>query len=160
MTRINIAMLQSGAVFNHKPPEGWFSLDIRSLDAAIISEIEDAVDEILDDVAQQTETRFRLEPVNKVPGGQIPGALESDLVRWSKAVSMRIGVSPEYTDAGSANLNVAIAAGTPAIGLGGERGGRRGFADEWADIETMLRSAKSVALLGVTLGSGDSAPSP
>ena len=32
-TRINISVLQSGSVFNHKPEEGWFSLDIRSMDA-------------------------------------------------------------------------------------------------------------------------------
>lgn len=160
MTRINIAMLQSGAVFNHKPAEGWFSLDIRSLDAPIITEIEEAVDRILAEVGEETDIQFRLEAINKVPGGQIPGALESHLVRWSELVSNRIGIAPEFTDAGSANLNVAIAAGTPAIGLGGERGGRRGFADEWADIETMMRSAESVALLGFVLGSGKPAPAP
>lgn len=31
-TTINVAMLQSGSVFNHKPETGWFSLDIRSMD--------------------------------------------------------------------------------------------------------------------------------
>lgn len=159
-TRINIAMLQSGAVFNHKPAEGWFSLDIRSLDAPIIAEIEDAVKRILGEVTNETDIEFRLEAVNRVPGGQIQGARESDLVKWSELVANRIGVSPTFTDAGSANLNVAIAAGTPAIGLGGERGGRRGFADEWADVCAMMRSAKSVALLAIALGSGEPAPAP
>ena len=95
-TRINVAMLQSGSVFNHKPPEGWFSLDIRSLDAAIIQSIEDDVQQILDNVAEETDVVFRLEPENLVPGGQIDGALESDLVRWSGHISSRLGYEPTY----------------------------------------------------------------
>jgi len=160
VTRVNVAMLQSGAVFNHKPAEGWFSLDIRSLDAEIIAEIEDAVHSILAEVTDETGVSFRLEPENLVPGGQIPGALDSDLVRWSAHVSRRIGLSPTFSNSGSANLNVAIGAGTPAIGLGGGRdgrGGRRGNADEWADIDAMLRAAKHVALLAIALGSGEPA---
>ena len=39
-TVLNVAMLQSGAVFNHKPDTGWFSLDIRSLDSAVVAAIE------------------------------------------------------------------------------------------------------------------------
>ena len=157
-TRINIAMLQSGTVFNHKPPEGWFSLDIRSLDADIIAAIERDVQTILDEVAAETEIAFRLEPENLVPGGQIDGALDSDLVKWSAHISTRLGFEPTFRNTGSANLNIAIAAGTPAIGLGGSRGGERGYSGEWADINAMMRSAEHVALLSIALGSGAAAP--
>ncbi|MGD1892156.1 MAG: hypothetical protein ACFB15_16400 [Cyclobacteriaceae bacterium] len=57
---------------------------------------------------------------------------------------------------GSSNMNVAIAGGTPAIGLGGNRGGQRGFADEWADIPAMMRTAQHVYLLAAMLGSKES----
>ena len=157
-TRINIAMLQSGTVFNHKPPEGWFSLDIRSLDADIIASIEADVQDILDAVSEETEISFRLEPENLVPGGQIEGALESDFVRWSGHVSERLGFEPSFSNTGSANLNIAIAEGTPAIGLGGSRGGERGYPGEWADINAMMRSAEYVALLAIALGSETPAP--
>jgi acetylornithine deacetylase/succinyl-diaminopimelate desuccinylase-like protein len=157
-TRINIAMLQSGTVFNHKPPEGWFTLDIRSLDADIIASIEADVQDILDAVSEETEISFRLEPENLVPGGQIEGALESDFVRWSGHVSERLGFEPSFSNTGSANLNIAIAEGTPAIGLGGSRGGERGYPGEWADINAMMRSAEYVALLAIALGSETPAP--
>jgi hypothetical protein len=49
-------------------------------------------------------------------------------------------------------MNLPIARGTPAIGLGGERGGRRGFADEWADVPAMIDTAKHVVLLAATVG--------
>lgn len=158
MTRINISILNSGAVFNHKPAEGWFSLDIRSLDAPIIAEIENDTRKILETVEAETEIAFAMEPVNIVPGGQIPGARDSDLVRWSIAIAERLGLDPALSDAGSANLNVAIAAGTPATGLGGERGGQRGHPGEWADIDAMMRSARHVALLGYVLGNDLPAP--
>lgn len=46
-TRINISILESGSVYNHKPDAGWFSLDIRSLDAGTIESIEGDVRQIL-----------------------------------------------------------------------------------------------------------------
>ncbi len=157
-TRINIAMLKSGSVFNHKPPEGWFSLDIRSLDAEIIASIEADVQEILDAVAAETGISFRLEAENLVPGGQIDGARDSNLVRWSGHVAGRLGFEPSFSNTGSANLNIAIAAGTPAIGLGGSRGGDRGYPGEWTDINAMMHAAEHVALLAIALGSETPAP--
>ncbi|MEM7501253.1 MAG: hypothetical protein AAF417_04395 [Pseudomonadota bacterium] len=151
-------MLQSGSVFNHKPPEGWFSLDIRSLDADVIASVEAGVREILDDVTAETEVSFRLEAENLTPGGQIDGARDSDLVRWSGHIAERLGFEPTFSNAGSANLNIAIASGTPAIGLGGSRGGERGYSGEWTDVNAMMRTAEHVALLAIALGSETPAP--
>jgi hypothetical protein len=67
-------------------------------------------------------------------------------------VARWLGLEPALGTAGSSNLNIAVAGGTPAIGLGGERGGRRGFPDEWADIPSMMRTARHVLLLAAALG--------
>lgn len=152
-TVVNVAVLNSGTVFNHKPETGWFSLDLRSLDAEVLADMEREVRAILAEVGRETETRLEMEPFSLTPGGQIPGARESALVQTSAAIARHLGLGePRLSDAGSANLNVAIAGGTPAIGLGGERGGRRGFADEWADTPAMMRTARHVLLLAATLG--------
>lgn len=153
-TRLNIAMLNSGAVFNHKPESGWFSLDMRSLDSAVLAEIEAAVRRVLGEVTRETGIAFTYAVENEVPGGQLPGALESPLVRWSAAIATGLGRKAALSRTGSANMNVAIAGGTSAIGLGGERGERRGFSNEWADAAVMNRMAKHVALLALTLGRG------
>jgi acetylornithine deacetylase/succinyl-diaminopimelate desuccinylase-like protein len=151
-TIINIAVLSSGSVFNHKPETGWFSLDIRSLDGGVIATVEAEVRAVLGDVAAETSIALALEPVQLTPGGQLGGARESRLVRTSEAIALRLGLQPSLGNAGSSNMNVAVAGGTPAIGLGGERGGRRGFPDEWADIPTMMRTARHVLLLAAVLG--------
>lgn len=149
-TRLNVAILNSGAVFNHKPESGWFSLDVRSLDPEHIESMEEQTRTILGNVSQELGIRLEMEPVSQTPPGQIPGALESSLVRNSIAISEYLGTSPRLSNAGSANLNVAIAGGTLSIGISSERGGRRGFADEWADIPVMQRTAKNVFLTAIT----------
>lgn len=151
-TVINVGMIESGNVFNHKPEQGWFSLDIRSLDGKVIDEIETEVASIIAKVGEETGVTLKMEPFQLTPGGQILGALESELVTTGVSISQFLGYQPSLSNRGSSNLNVAISQGTPALGLGGERGGRRGFADEWADIESMNKSAKHVFLLAALLG--------
>ena len=151
-TALNIAVIESGTVFNHKPESGWFSLDVRSLDATVIEEIETETRQILADVTDELGITFEMEPFSLVPGGQIEGLADSDLVTTSVAIAEHLGLDPQLSNAGSANLNVAIAGGTPAIGLGGSRGGERGYAGEWADVQAMQRSAQHVLLLAATLG--------
>ena len=153
-TRLNIAMVRSGAVFNHKPDSAWFSLDIRSMEADIIDAIEHDVRSILAEVSTETGIDVRMEPFQLTPGGRIPGALESRLVQTARAISRHLGYEPRMSESGSANLNVAIGAGTRAIGLGGSRGGDRAQPTEWADIDGMMRTAQHVLLLATILGGG------
>ena len=151
-TRLNVSIIESGAVFNHKPASGWFSIDIRSMEADIIEEIERDVRDIVATVATETGIDLRLEPFQLTPGGRIPGAVDSPLVQTAQAISRHLGYEPTLSESGSSNLNVAIAAGTPAIGLGGSRGGDRGLATEWADVDVMMRTGRHVLLLAVMLG--------
>lgn len=151
-TRLNVAVLNSGTVFNHKPESGWFSLDVRSLDAEIIAAMEAEVEQILAGVTGELGISFAMEPVTQIPGGQIDGLEASGLVQTSAAIAAHLGLTPTLSNSGSANLNIAIAGGTPAIGLSGDRGGQRGSPDEWADIDAMQRSARHLVLLAATLG--------
>lgn len=149
-TRLNVAILNSGAVFNHKPETGWFSLDVRSLDPEHIDSMEQQTRAILAQVTEELGIKFEMESVSKTPPGQIPGALESTLVQNSIAISHYLGTDPTLSNAGSANLNIAIAGGTLSIAISSERGGQRGFADEWADIDVLQRTAKNVFLTAIT----------
>ena len=151
-TRLNVAMIQSGSVFNHKPESGWFSLDIRSMEAEIIDAIEADIRRILEGVEAETGITLRMEPFQRTPGGRIPGARRSRLVRAAEAVARHLGYAPTLSESGSSNMNVAVAADIPAIGLGGSRGGERGRPGEWADIGALMRTAEHVLLLAAILG--------
>ncbi len=151
-TRVNVAMLNSGIVFNHKPDSGWFSLDVRSLDMDVIENIESEVRVILDEVSQETTIGFEMVPFQLTPGGQIPGARDSHLVCTAVAAARYLGYDPSLSNAGSSNMNVAVGRGVPAIGLGGGRGGARGTAEEWASRSALMSTARYVTLLAAALG--------
>jgi acetylornithine deacetylase/succinyl-diaminopimelate desuccinylase-like protein len=154
-TTVNVAVLRSGEVFNHKPAEGWFSLDLRSMDGPQVTEMEEGVQNILSEVSSETGISLAMEPEHLIPGGQIPGARHSRLVRSSESVARHLGLDPAFNPAGSSNMNVAVARGIPAIGLGGSRGGDRGQSGEWADVPAMMRTAEHVYLLAILLSTGD-----
>lgn len=149
---LNVAMVQSGGVFNHKPDTGWFSLDIRSSSSASTDAMERDVRAILKEVSAQTHITFDMQPVDMTPGGQIPGMKQSDLVQTSAAIARHLGLTPKLGNLGSSNMNIAIGGGTPAIGIGGDRGGDRGDPGEWADVPQMMRTTKHILLLAVTMG--------
>lgn len=151
-TVLNIARIHSGAVFNHKPAEGWFSLDLRSLDNDVIASMEAAIREVLVQVTKETGIDFEMDPFQLTPGGQIEGARQSELVRLCAAAVRWLGNEPRLSNAGSSNMNVAVGGGSLAIGLGGARGGGRGQPNEWADIPALQRSAKLILLLAAGLG--------
>lgn len=154
-TVVNVAMLRSGEVFNHKPAEGWFSLDLRSLDGGVVRAMEAEVEAILATVSAETGITLRMDPFQRTPGGQIPGFRNAPLVTVAEGAARTLGLEPILGNAGSSNMNVPMGSGVPAIGLGGERGGERGFPGEWADIPAMMRSAKVVFLLVAALGAGE-----
>ena len=149
---LNVAMVQSGGVFNHKPDTGWFSLDIRSSSSASTDAMERDVRSILKEVSAQTHITFDMQPADMTPGGQIPGMKDSDLVQTSAAIARHLGLTPKLGNLGSSNMNIPIGGGTPAIGIGGERGGARGDPGEWADVPQMMRTTKHILLLAVTMG--------
>lgn len=146
-TRLNVGMIHSGNVYNHKPSEGYFTLDIRSLDNKVIKETEAAVQDVLKSVSTETEVEFTLEPFQIMDGGQIDGFLNSWKVQKSLDISRYLGYEPGTSNAGSSNMNVALSQGYPAIGLGGNRGENRGKMDEFADSDAMINSACYVFLL-------------
>lgn len=151
-TVVNISMIRSGDVFNHKPESGWFSLDVRSLEESVVVDIEEDVRVILERVGAETGTSLVMEPFQLTPGGQIPGARDSELVTSAEAISRHLGFDPSLSNRGSSNLNVAIGNGTLAIGLGGQRGGSRAQPEEWASIPSMMDTARHVLLLAATVG--------
>jgi len=114
--------------------------------------MEAAVQTILTEVSEETDTKLEMEPFQITRGGQIPGFREGPLVKQAIEVSRYLGYEPELSNSGSSNMNIAINRGIPAIGMGGSRGGQRGFADEWADIPAMIRAAKYVFLYAHAIG--------
>jgi hypothetical protein len=144
---INVAIIRSGEVYNHKPSTGWFSLDLRSMEGEIIQRIETDVKAVLKGVEEETGIRFEMQSVTSLDGGQVPGARESRLVQLALEISRYLASEPIVSPRGCCNMSVPVSHGRLAIGLHGIRGGQRATAAEWASIPAMIRTAKHVLLL-------------
>ena len=50
---LNISMMGAGKVYNHKCDDGWFSVDLRSMDNKILLNIKEQIVTIVKNVAEE-----------------------------------------------------------------------------------------------------------
>ena len=151
---LNISMLGAGKVFNHRGDDGWFSVDLRSLENSVIEEMKAKIMKIADEVAVEEELEAWIEPVVVTPAGQIPGARNSPLTRVAEEIVKIMGYEPTLSNRGSCNMNVGVAQGVLSISTGGDRGGARDSVESYANIEPVMLGAKWVFLISYILTNG------
>lgn len=154
-TFLNIAMLGAGKVFNHKYDDGWFSVDLRSMDNDIINITKEKILSIVKTVAEEEQLEWWVEKFSETPAGQIPGARDSKLVRVAEEATKVLGSKVSLSNRGSSNMNVGISKQIPSISVGGNRGGERDTTEEYANIEPVLTGIKLNFLIGFILTSGN-----
>ena len=151
---LNISMLGAGKVFNHRGDDGWFSVDLRSLDNSVIAENKAKIKKLADEVAAEEELEAWIEPIVTTPAGQIPGARDSPLTRVAEEIVKVMGYEPTLSNRGSCNMNVGVAQGVLSISTGGDRGGARDSNESYANIEPVMLGAKWVFLTSYILTNG------
>ncbi len=154
-TFLNIAMLGAGKVFNHKYDDGWFSVDLRSMDNDVISITKEKIFSIVKTVAEEEQLEWWVEKFSETPAGQIPGARDSKLVRIAEETTKVLGSKVSLSNRGSSNMNVGISQQISSISVGGSRGGQRDTPEEYANIEPVLTGIKLNFLIGFILTSGN-----
>lgn len=154
-TYLNITMMGAGKVYNHKSDDGWHSVDLRSIDDEKLRKVKREIYRVASEVAEKEELGWWIEPFSKTPAGRLSGARDSKLVRIAEEASILLGAEPQLTDRGSSNMNAALSEGIPAIGIGGNRGGKRGTTDEYANIDANMQAIKLNFLIGYILVKGD-----
>lgn len=151
-TSFNVGRIGGGTSVNSIPFESWMEVDMRSVSAHKLKEIDDifiksmrkAVDEynasgIADSIS------LELVKIGDRPSGETP--VENALVQRAIAVSNYFNASPKLT-IGSTNASIPISKGVPAITIG--RGGKGGSAhalDEWWMNDNGAEAIKLAMLL-------------
>jgi tripeptide aminopeptidase len=156
VVNLNIGMLGGADVVNAKAADAWFTLDLRSVDQALLDEYEQKIARIVKDEAERYGMQSRAEVISKLPAAQLPGNRESFTVRMGEAVHRALGfknfrLSPE----GSNNSSVALLAGIPAISTGAALCGDAHALTEWCLVESIYPGIKKVTLLAIALAGLD-----
>ncbi|MFK7812926.1 MAG: M20/M25/M40 family metallo-hydrolase [Maribacter sp.] len=151
-TSFNIGRVGGGTSVNSIPFESWMEVDMRSVDADRLIEIDsifkasmNAAVEEYNATGIKDKIELELIKIGDRPSGELPET--TPLVQRAIAATAFFGETPRLTR-GSTNGNIPIALGIPAITLG--RGGKGGGAHslgEWWINENGTKAIKLALLI-------------
>jgi tripeptide aminopeptidase len=152
-------MMTAGNVVNAIPPEVTFTVDLRTVDASMILELDAAILARCEAAAAAHKVGFAREWIQRSEAGGRPEQLTEQrahpLVQTSIDVLRYLGVElPRGREAiatGSTDANVGVVGKIPAVAVGRSRGGDQHTLQEWSDIETAKIGTKQIVLLGAAL---------
>jgi tripeptide aminopeptidase len=143
-TTLTVARTGGGTSINTIPAEAWIEIDLRSVQRAALTELEDRVRQALQQAADAegrgaegrgAEGRGAVSCEITVFGDRPAGSTprEHPLVWLAEEATRAIGAEPEHTSS-STDANVAMSMEIPAIaiGAGGDAGGMH-TTGEWYD---------------------------
>lgn len=145
---INVGMLGGGEVPNAQARDAWFTVDLRSNDAAQTSALESKILDACRQASSEVGVAFEAEEIQRLRGGRIEGHRDSAIVRAAReALEYLDWREVLITPRGTADHNVAILMGIPAIGLGVTTGDGAHTPEEVADVPPYVTGVKQLVLL-------------
>lgn len=151
----NVGMLDGGEIFNAIPQEVSFTMDLRSVNPALLDSLNAEVEARVAAAAAAEGVEWAKEEVTRNGAGGTEEMLADrrshplvvtalDLHRW-------MGIEARAVASGSTDANVAVVRGIPAITLSKGRGTGAHTLTESAEIDAALPATKLFLLLAVSL---------
>ncbi|MDZ7632462.1 MAG: M20/M25/M40 family metallo-hydrolase [Gemmatimonadaceae bacterium] len=139
-TTLTVARIGGGESINSIPRECWLEVDLRSLGATVLADLERTMRDTVARIERSENGRrasntmpivSRIDLLGDRPCGATPD--DAPLVRLAQQATRAIGLAPRLA-AGSTDASIPIAMGIPAIAIGaGGRGGGTHTPGEWYD---------------------------
>ncbi|HKW01677.1 MAG TPA: M20/M25/M40 family metallo-hydrolase [Vicinamibacterales bacterium] len=155
----NVGMIGGGTVVNAVAPEVWFTVDLRTIDPALLTKLDAEIVGKCEAAAKTQKVTFAREYIQKSEAGgrpeQLADRLRHPLVRTAVDVLnyLNLPILPNGAPAptGSTDANVGVTRGVPSIAIGRGKGGNQHSLSEWADIESARPGTKQIVLLALSL---------
>jgi acetylornithine deacetylase/succinyl-diaminopimelate desuccinylase-like protein len=143
-TTLNVGTIEGGTSVNTIAPSCTFLLDMRSVDADALTNLNAEVEGILH--RKRKEISVTTELLGVRPAGQV--APNSRITRIASAILESMGITPTG-DASSTDANIPISRGIPAVCIGLTTGGNVHKESEYIEREPVARGLYQ--LLGLTV---------
>ena len=155
----NVGMLSGGKVVNAIPEEVSFTVDLRTVDPALLTRLDSAIVATCERSGREEGVEFERQWIQRSEAGGTPEQLADrrrhPLVQTAvdvlKYLGWDFGDRPEARATGSTDANAGVVRGIPAISVGRARGGNQHTLREWADIVTARIGTKQIILLAAAL---------
>jgi acetylornithine deacetylase/succinyl-diaminopimelate desuccinylase-like protein len=155
----NVGKIHGGDVVNAIAQDVFFTVDLRTVDAELLSRLDAAIVAKCEEAAKAEGVEFEHHTITRNEAGGTPDQLAHvrahPIVQTGIDVLEFLGVElPEGRKAvasGSTDANAGVLRGIPSIAVGRGRGGKQHTLAEWADIESARVATKQIVLLVASL---------
>jgi acetylornithine deacetylase/succinyl-diaminopimelate desuccinylase-like protein len=151
----NVGMLGGGRVFNAIPQDVWFTMDLRSVNPALLDSLDAEITSRVEAAARANQVGWSREAVQHLAAAgtedMLRDRLASPIVQTALDVHRFLGIQAHPEASGSTDANVAVTRGIRAISVGRARGGDQHTLREWAERDTALPATRMLLLLAVSL---------
>ncbi|HEX6748920.1 MAG TPA: M20/M25/M40 family metallo-hydrolase [Longimicrobium sp.] len=151
----NVGMVGGGQVFNAIPQDVWFTVDLRSVNPALLDSLDAEINARVQRAAEANRVQWSKEQVQHQRAAGTEEMLRDrrahPLVQTALDVHRFLGIPTRAEASGSTDSNMAVTRGIPSISVGRARGGDQHTLGEWAERDTALPATKMLLLLAVSL---------
>jgi acetylornithine deacetylase/succinyl-diaminopimelate desuccinylase-like protein len=156
-TTFNVGRIGGGTSVNSIPFEGWMEVDMRSVSADALREIDARFQTLVDEAVHEENARWNrpgsITVTKQLVGDRPVGTLPDDapIVRTAEAVTRLFG---EFTvgRAGSTDANYPLSLGIPSLAIGGGGRGSNAHAPaESFDVTDGYLGTQRATLLAIAL---------
>ena len=137
---LNVGQVSGGTSINAIAQEAQFNLDLRSLDAKVLANLENDALKRIKRAAKAHKAEVKLKQVGDRSAAQSDN---KKLVTMAKLALQQVGATVR-TAASSTDANAAMAVGLPAISFGVYRGGDAHRQSEWMDPDSLITGYRAL----------------
>ena len=143
-TTFNVGMVEGGASVNTIAPRATMLVDLRSVSARHLAQLEARVTHLLEDVGNGTGVGVESKVVGRRPAATLP--VSHPLCKGILNIRKRLRMRPPVFSASSTDANLPLSQGLPAVCLGITRGGLAHTVKEYIECGPILSGVKQLFL--------------
>ena len=143
-TTFNVGIVEGGASVNTIAPRATMLVDLRSVSARHLAQLESRVSHLLEDVGHHTGVAVESTVVGRRPAASLP--VSHPLCKGIVNIRKRLRMRPPIFSASSTDANLPLSLGVPAVCLGVTRGGLAHTVKEYIECSPILGGVKQLFL--------------
>jgi tripeptide aminopeptidase len=151
----NVGMLDGGRIFNAIPQDVSFTIDLRSVNPALLDSLDTEIERRVAAAAAAQRVDWSKETVTHNEAGGTEEMLADrrrhPLVQTALDAHAFFGIRSDAFASGSTDANMGVTRGIPSISIGRTTGGDQHTLTEWADIDGALPATKIGMLIGIAM---------
>lgn len=144
---LNVGLISGGISINTIAPEASLAIDLRSVEAGTLADLEERVTEIVELFSHAPDLKVSTEVIGDRPSATLP--VEHPLVQAAQGVLNYLDYDAPSLEIGSTDANVPLANGIPSVCVGITSGGDAHTTGEYIETAPLVLGMRQLSLLAL-----------